>query len=311
MSAAHAEGRHPGPPEPTPPAHRSRLPSYWTGLLLCSATLALASSCAKRQPDQDPAATKDTAAPSPAEVQALADTLGARPARHRLARRYPRRANTHATAEIAALAADYNQAKDPAARRQVMDRLATYCDPAAIPLVESALADPSPEVRAAALDALAGYTSADVVPLALKGLQDMDVAVRRAAMEALSCVEDATASEPIALAFTDADASVREAAFDCLQELPYQARISLLEEAIKAPAVDVRQNAVSELEDLSNHDAMDLLIQALKDHDAQVRRAAADAIWFLVSERFADAATAHRWWEANRKRFDEDLFEKD
>gem|GEM_PF-3040797 len=285
----------------------------WPAVVLLAAALAGGSSCSRQKPADGQA---EEAQPprqlSSAEARAMVEQVAPRAAPRHSPRHYLRRGGSDATAaELSTLAADYSQAKDATARRALMDKLASYCDPEAVSIVMSALGDPSAEVRAAALEALSGYTSADVVAPALKGLQDADVAVRRAAMEALSCVADASAAEAIALAFTDADGEVREAAFDCLQEVPYEAQIGLLEEALKAPAVDVRQAAVSELEDLSNHDAMDLLLQAMRDSDAQVREDAADAIWFLVSERFTDADTARRWWQANRNRFDEDLFEKD
>lgn len=247
-----------------------------------------------------------------ADAGALSELIQASRPRRQTPRRYASQSDPEDVAAIAAIATEYAASRDSESRQALLDRLAGYCNPEVLPIIDAALADPDAAVRAAAFESLFGYTSPTIVPRIVKGLADPVVEVRRAAMEALSCIEDAAAAGPIALAFRDDDEEVREAAFDCLQELDYNTRLNLLETALRsAPAADVRRNAISELEDLGNHDAMTLIIEGMKDPDATVREEASSAIWFLVSEEFDDYETARRWWQANRRRYDEDLFEKD
>ncbi len=178
-------------------------------------------------------------------------------------------------------------------------------------IVDTALDDPDEEVRQAAMEALVDSepNAPGLSDVVTKAIFDSDPQVRESAVEACGFVEGAQADELLAQALDDESDDVRMSVFDVIENKDTGVQLKVLTPAIASRYKDVREGALSTLIDISSPAAMDILIEGLKDPDADFRDDVTDAISFLVSEDFEDYQQAKKWWNANRHRFDDELFE--
>jgi hypothetical protein len=194
---------------------------------------------------------------------------------------------------------------------ELIEEMAEKCHPEAINVVRSLLSDKDPEVRAEALWALEGYTDPAVVPLAMAALDDPDPEVRQAALGAIAGVKDPVVKEPVEKGLQDPEEPVRDMAGEVIEDLGTRVKLELLEDSIKSPYEDVKVNAIEKLEDMANPYAFDVLIEGLRKADPEMKDFVNESIYFLVSESFDSYEAAKTWWDANRNRYDENLFEKE
>ena len=229
----------------------------------------------------------------------------------KLAREYLPDPEGRDAATVKSIAAELKTAKSSERKLELVEELAEKCHRDALPVVHELLSDPDPEVRAEALWALEGYTDPAVVPLALEALKDPDPEVRQAALGAIAGVKDAAVKEPLEQALEDAEESVRDMASEVTADLGTRIRLEMLEDSVKSEYGDVRMNAVEQLEDMASPYAFDVLIKGLRNATPEMKDFVNESIYFLVSESFDSYDAAKTWWETNRNRYDENLFETD
>jgi len=180
-------------------------------------------------------------------------------------------------------------------------------------IVDKALDDEDVNVRSAAMDALIGEESAgpEVLAVAVKALKDGDEQIRERAVEVCDAVNDPKVSRVLISALGDESETVRAAALQVADQKDAGIRLEVLKAGIGSPYEDVRSGAVTSLTDVSSPDAVDVLIAGLKDPDAEFREEVRLAISFLISREFETYEQAKSWWDANRNKFDDELFERD
>lgn len=182
-----------------------------------------------------------------------------------------------------------------------------------IDLVNKALNDADAEVRLAAVESLSEKEEIgpEAVAAVTKALKDGDERVRQAAVEACANLNAPEIPKILVQAINDSSEDVRSAAFSVVDDKDPPVRLDVLKVGISSQYGDVKEATVTSLIDLSSPAAVDVLIPALKDPDENFREDVASAIEFLVSQEFQTYEQAKKWWDANRKKFDEELNEKD
>ena len=194
---------------------------------------------------------------------------------------------------------------------EIIETLSEICPDSVVKIVDKALDDDDPEVRRAAMELLVDYELPDVLPVISKALGDEDEQTREAAVDVLTFVKDPKVGELLVQALGDSSESVRMAALEVAEEQEENVKLDVLKAAISSSYEEVKEDAVSTLIDVSNHYAMDILILGLKDSDAEFREEVNLAISFLISEEFDSYEEAKNWWDANRDKYDDELFEID
>jgi HEAT repeat protein len=178
------------------------------------------------------------------------------------------------------------QEKDPAARREALQALATIGPDAAAagPAVLRALDDDDTAVREAALDALAGIGPAakDAVPMLVRALADKDIHYRDRAIRALDAIGAGDDTIVVALAGALIDPNPRRrsvAAVHSLQRLgpAAKAAVPVLKKALAATDSGQRIQVAHLLRYLGP-DAAPVLMGLWKDSDPNVRREAYESL---------------------------------
>jgi hypothetical protein len=182
-----------------------------------------------------------------------------------------------------------------------------------VAMVDKALDDSDVAVRSAAMGVLIDKELDDpeVVRVAAKALKDNDEEIRQNAVEACGSVNNPEVGKVLVQALSDVSEDVRTAALQVADQKDTDIRLEVLKAGISSPYGDVKGDVVSSLIDVSSPAAVDILITGLKDPDAEFRDDVRSAVNFLVSQEFETYEQAKSWWDANRKRFDDELFERD
>ena len=167
---------------------------------------------------------------------------------------------------------------DAAVRHAAAHALAWLGDPAAFPILAHALADSDAGVRRDAAIALGDLGDPAALPHLVQALADRDGSVRVYAAYALGYLGDSAAISPLLQAFADRDGSVRVAAAYALGRLGDPAALPHLTHALNDPAVYMCRAAAEALGRLGDPTAIPALVQALADREAGVRVAAAEAL---------------------------------
>jgi HEAT repeat protein len=127
-------------------------------------------------------------------------------------------------------------------RKFVLDILGSIGDPAALPLLISALADPEPNVCAAAAENLGKIGDARAMPHLLEALGKTDIWLRYTILEALGRI-----GKPVpmtAIAPMAGENLLKKAVFDCLGAIGDGEAVPLLTEGIRERVRNVREAAV-------------------------------------------------------------------
>jgi HEAT repeat protein len=295
--------------------HSHTLGGRRAGCTFLCLVLLVCCGCPRRRPppaDEAAPAAADADGSLSRETAPVPQAPGVAAGLRRPVRFYPRRGSEAADRRVEEAAAAFAAAVSPDERIRILQDLRRICHPGVIPIVRQALGDGDPDVREEGLAALGGYASADLLPLVEQALGDPVPAVREQAAGLLADISEGPVAASLLRALADADPDVRDEALSSLEERPYAERLQVIESALReCPFPAVRQELVSQLQDIGDPNAMDLLIEAFRDRDATVREEANGAIFFLVSEDFAAYAEARRWWDANRHRYDDQLFENE
>lgn len=185
------------------------------------------------------------------------------------------------------------KSSDEEERREAVIMLSSFEGSAALPAIESALADNSPRVRAAAVNSLASRRESSIVPLLAARLKEDKVQfVRKAAAYALGAFQGAERTIALIGALTQKDLEVRGAAAVSLGDHPDADAISALTNALSDKSAFVRAQAARGLgvNGRASQPAVPALIRLLgSDGDSEVKRQAARALG-LIGDRSAIAA---------------------
>lgn len=192
-----------------------------------------------------------------------------------------------------------------------LTELAVEQHPSVIDVVQKALDDPNPVVARDAIGLLEGYETPEILPAISQALESRDEQVRLNALALLGNVDDPEVVELLSRALNDRSENVRSAALEVAQEHTDDIQLSVLEEAISSSYNDVRTEALSLLEFRGDHNTIDIIIEGLLDTDSEFREEVNSALDFLIDREFENYEAARAWWDQNKHRYDEDLFEID
>lgn len=170
-----------------------------------------------------------------------------------------------------------------------------------------------PEIRLDAMESLANEELSDtsILPVIARGLKDPDERVREAAVRVLFFVHTPEADKMLIQALNDTNEDVRRTALEAASEQDDKVRWDVLQSAITSPYPDVKDDTVSNLIGLSTHNTIDILISGLKDPDADFRQEVNSALNLLISKEFTNYDEAVKWWNKNKKNYDDELIEKE
>lgn len=209
--------------------------------------------------------------------------------------------------------AEFRSLTDAEERIESITALSEKHNDSVVTIVDKALDDKNTEVRLAAVELLVDseLTDPDVLSVVSRALTDRDAQIREAAVGALAFVNGHEVSKLLIQTLGDVNEDVRAATLEVVGEKEENTRLEVLRAGIVSPYEDVKEEVVSNLIDLSNHDAVDILILGLKDSNSEFHEEVNSALEVLISKEFGSYEEAKKWWEANKNRYDDELFEKD
>ncbi|MEN3942039.1 HEAT repeat domain-containing protein [Prosthecobacter sp. SYSU 5D2] len=178
-------------------------------------------------------------------------------------------------------------------------------------IIESPQEQMSSLVRDRALELLSGNTSPEILPLLRSAIRAGDEDFRTRALLASSQVRSPDVIDFIGSSLMDPDSLVRLSVFDAVEHQTEHVRHRIYGKALMAAHPDVALQAIGELQVSSSHAGIPVLISGMNAPLAEVRQEAAAALEFLFGKSFEHPAEAAAWWEANQKRYDSELVEKD
>jgi HEAT repeat protein len=192
-----------------------------------------------------------------------------------------------------------------------LDELVAAGDLAVLSVVWKALDDPDPAVGRAAIALIEDYRHPDVIPVLEHALQSTDEQIRADALEPLSNIDDPQVSQLLIQAMNDDAQDIRRNALVIAEDKNDSIQLPVLAKGISSKHDDIKYGSASLLEDRGDHKAMDIIIEGLKDPDPAFREEINEVLNFLVSREFKSYEEARTWWNQNKNRYDDELFEKD
>jgi hypothetical protein len=178
-------------------------------------------------------------------------------------------------------------------------------------MAEKALGDSDVEVRSAAMEAIIDNEVPNAVGPVSKALKDKEEQIRQQAVEACEYIDDKQAASLLTEAINDQSENVRSAAFMVADQKDADTKAGLFKAGITSPYEDVKEATITGLVDMSSPKAVDILLEGLKDSNPEVRENVSSSIGFLIGQEFENYNDAKKWWDSNRKRFDDELVEKE
>lgn len=218
--------------------------------------------------------------------------------------------NKNFDAEIENVRKNFKNCKTSEEKIDMLDSLSLITDKRVVDIVREALNDPDDEVRLAAASLLEDFGTEEVIPAVSKALEDKNEEVRLTAINSLESVDSPEATSLLVKGMEDNSEQVRDSVFFALSDKDPEIKEAIAAEAIKSPYNDVKQRVPDLVIDMPSHNVMDILIEALKDKDPEFKEEINSVISFFVSEEFDNYDDAKNWWDQNKDKFDEELFEK-
>jgi hypothetical protein len=185
-----------------------------------------------------------------------------------------------------------------------------FTGPGVVDLLMRELDHGDSDVKLAILAILSDLADPTVIPAVDKALADQDPEIREAAIEVLGAIEEPMICAPLlARAIADDSEDVRDIAFSVLDDkLPEEQHI-VFDESIASPHKSVREQTVDMISFNPSHRAFEILIRGLNDPDPEIVDEVKWTLDYFVSEEFETHDEALAWWQKNKHRFDEELFE--
>jgi hypothetical protein len=211
--------------------------------------------------------------------------------------------------EVDEIVAKYKATKISDEKVDLLESLSLINNRKVLDLIYQALDDPDENVRIAAAALLEDFDSEAVIPIVAKALDDKNEEVRVSAINALDEVDSPEVTNLLVKGIGDNSEEVRDAVSFLVSDRDQGTKEAILKEMVKSKYDDVRSQVTDLAIDVPSHNTMEILLEALKDKDPDFRDEVNSVISFFVSEEFESYEEAKRWWEANKNRFDEELFE--
>jgi tetratricopeptide (TPR) repeat protein len=195
---------------------------------------------------------------------------------------------------------------------ELLDQLDDVDSPALPELVKSVLDDDDPEVRLAALELLEDKKKGEIADCLNKALDDPDEDVREYAATLLYGIEDKEeAADLLIKTMDDSSENVREAGFDVVTDKEPDVQLPVFEQTIHSPYKDIKENTADAILDIPSHKSVTTLFEGLKDPDQEFVEYVNSKLDYLFGKEFKNYDEAINWWNKNKDKFDEDLFDKD
>ncbi|MBA7702445.1 hypothetical protein ES703_111213 [subsurface metagenome] len=191
-----------------------------------------------------------------------------------------------------------------------LSQLSEERDPTILPTIQKALDSLDPDVAIAASRLLKNYKSAEVLPVVEQALLSSNDEVRVNALEPLGNIDDPLAVDFLINALNDKSEAVRSQVLEIAGDQEGEIELAVLSAAMNSLYDDVRYEALSLLEFRGDSDVVPILIEGLKDPDLEYVEETNSVLSFLIDQEFLSYEDATSWWEQNKDRYDEDLFEK-
>ena len=213
--------------------------------------------------------------------------------------------------EVDAVSDQIRRVDMPQDKIALMNQLWQIDDPAIPQLVTELLNDRNAEVRMAALELLDNKEKGEILACIERALDDPDKEIREYAVILLS---EADPSEKTRMLLgksaEDPSEDVRSAAFDVIGDQDTATQEQIFSQSILSPHQDVKEMTVDLILDIPSHRTVNLLFQGLNDNDKDFREYVQSKLDFLFGKEFANYNEALAWWNENKDKYDEELFEK-
>lgn len=208
---------------------------------------------------------------------------------------------------------EWQNKRNPVQKIQFLESLQDLSldrDPELLPIIRQALEDPDPEVGIAASEMLGEYRSSEVLPVIEAALLSSNEQVRLNALQPLTEINDPQVPELLNTAFNDSSEDVRNEALEIAAAQEGDVQLQTLAAGMKAGYEQVKTEALSLLELRGDHQTVPVIMAGLDDPDPAFRQEVNAALSFLIDQEFSNQKDAVNWWNANKDRYDENLFEK-
>ena len=211
------------------------------------------------------------------------------------------------------LSTEWQTKQNPVHKINFLESLADLSmerDPEILPILRQALEDPDPEVCLEASKLLKEYRSPEVLPVIETALLSSNEEVRLNALEPLSEIEDPQVSDLLSTPLNDSSEAVRNEALEVINWQKGDIQLNSLSIAMISEYGDVKKEALSLLEVRGDHKPVPVIMAGLNDPNPEYCEEVNSALSFLVDQEFNSYDEAMAWWDSNKERYDQDLFEK-
>lgn len=213
--------------------------------------------------------------------------------------------------EIDVISEQISRLENPNAKIDLLNQLWEIDNPALAKLVMEQLNDKNEEVRLAALELLDNKKQGEILACIEKAMDDPDEKVREFAVILLGDTDEKQNTQSLLLkGVDDSSEDVRAATFDVLGMKNAKEQEYVFSQSIASPYNDVKENTLDLLMDIPSHSTIKILFHGLNDQDEDFREMVKDKIHFLITQEFDNYNDAIAWWEKNKNKFDDELFEK-
>ena len=117
-------------------------------------------------------------------------------------------------------------------------------------------------------------------------------------------------ADVLSLALNDNSERVRNRVMDTIRQQEGDLQLSALAAAMSSGYEDVKTEALSLLELRGDHKSVPIIIDGLKDSNPEYREEVNSVLSALIDQEFSSYDKAIKWWNKNKDRYDNDLFEK-
>jgi len=215
---------------------------------------------------------------------------------------------------IKAVIAEFDSEISSRGKIELIGSLSELAQAQALPVIDvvrKALDDPDPRVGRAAVKLIKNYETPEIVPIISQAIKSRDEQTRIDALAPLANIDNPKVVDLLVEALDDTSEEVRSVALEMAQEQGDDIQLNVLEKGIVSSHKDVKSEALSLLEDRSDHASIDIIVTGLLDEDLKFREEVNSVLNFMIDQEFENYETAIDWWDENKQKYDEDLFEID
>lgn len=213
--------------------------------------------------------------------------------------------------EVDAISDQIKGVEQPQEKITLINQLWNVDDPALPKLVNELLNEDNSDVRMAAIELLENKEKGEILESVEKALDDPNQEIREFAVFILSETQPSEKSKVLlAKSVDDSSEDVRAAAFDVISDQDVKTQEQIFSQSIYSPYLDAKEMTVDLILDIPSHRTVNLLFQGLNDSDPDFREYVTSKLDFLFGKEFKNYNEAVAWWNKNKDKYDEELFEK-